>query len=97
MLRSGDKYLPGRQCAGCGMKRPRNELLRVAADGDGMLRFDEAGRMPGRGAYICRNAACLERALLKKSFTRILRRNIIITDEAVQELKKRITETSDNE
>lgn len=97
MIGSGDRYLPCRQCAGCGKRRPQNELIRCAADSSGMLMADAGRRMPGRGAYICRNLSCLEKAMLKKSFARILRRKVIITDEAAEELRRQITETADNE
>jgi len=35
--------------------------------------MDPKGKMPGRGAYLCRRAACWEKALSKGSVTRALK------------------------
>jgi hypothetical protein len=34
---------------------------------------DPTGRLPGRGAYICRAEACLEKAIAKGALSRALR------------------------
>jgi predicted RNA-binding protein YlxR (DUF448 family) len=66
---------PERTCAGCGRKAPQAELVRFAAP-DGVL---VSGRtQPGRGAYTCRRLACFERAVSRRAFNRVLRRNVSI-------------------
>jgi len=66
-------HVPIRTCAGCGRKAPQRELLRFAAR-DGVLTPSPRG--PGRGAYTCRRLACLERALARRAFNRVLRANV---------------------
>ena len=66
---------PIRTCAGCGRRAPQSELQRFAAR-DGVL---VAGRTePGRGAYTCRRLQCFERAVARRGFARVLRRNVRI-------------------
>ena len=58
------KHDPIRTCLGCGQRSPKEELIRIVMP-DGTLRVDEAGRLPGRGAYLCPETACIS-SLLKK-------------------------------
>jgi predicted RNA-binding protein YlxR (DUF448 family) len=39
--------------------------------------------VPGRGAYTCRRLACFERAVDRRAFNRILRRNVRIDTRAL--------------
>jgi predicted RNA-binding protein YlxR (DUF448 family) len=66
---------PERTCAGCGRKAPQAELIRFSAP-DGVL---VSGRTQGgRGAYTCRRLACFERAVSRRAFNRVLRRNVAV-------------------
>lgn len=61
------KKIPLRMCAGCGERKPKQELVRVVKapdrpEGPGEISLDVTGRSPGRGAYVCRNADCLKAA-----------------------------------
>ena len=58
-----------RRCIGCMESKPKNELIRIAYS-DGQLTADPTGRAPGRGVYICRDQACLDRAKKKKALQR---------------------------
>ena len=60
------KSLPQRTCTGCGEKKNKNELIRVVKDKEGNISVDRTGRANGRGAYICDNAQCLEKAIKTK-------------------------------
>ena len=44
---------------GCNERFPKNTLLRVVRDPDGNVSLDFTGKKSGRGAYICKNVACL--------------------------------------
>lgn len=48
------KKLPLRTCVGCGLIRPKRELVRMVVTDDGMLQIDPTGKAKGRGAYLCR-------------------------------------------
>lgn len=66
------KSLPQRSCIGCNTKREKKELIRVVKDKNGNITIDKTGKVNGRGAYICNNIECLEKAIkskkLEKSF-----------------------------
>ncbi len=53
---------PLRTCTGCGQSRPKEEMVRIAADPGGRAVVDLSGKAPGRGAYVCPDPACLARA-----------------------------------
>jgi predicted RNA-binding protein YlxR (DUF448 family) len=46
--------------------------VRIVRTPDGALIADESGRLAGRGAYVCRTAACLTIANTKGALTRAL-------------------------
>lgn len=56
------KKIPTRRCVGCGEHFPKNTLIRVLRTPTGEVCLDLKGKMSGRGAYICKNAACLKKA-----------------------------------
>jgi predicted RNA-binding protein YlxR (DUF448 family) len=71
--------VPVRTCAGCGRRAPQAELLRFTAS-DGVLVADESRRLPGRGVYTCRSAACFAQARERNAFTRRLRATVRVSD-----------------
>lgn len=53
---------PTRRCTGCGEHFPKNTLIRILRTPEGEVILDLTGKKSGRGAYICKNAACLKKA-----------------------------------
>ena len=53
---------PTRRCTGCGEHYPKNTLIRVLRTPEGEIVLDLTGKKSGRGAYICKNSACLKKA-----------------------------------
>ncbi len=47
--------------------------MRLVRRPDGTVTVDPTGRLAGRGAYVCRTAACLEKAIIKGALSRALR------------------------
>ena len=66
------KKTPERQCMGCNERFPKNTLLRVVRDPAGNVSLDFTGKKSGRGAYICKNVACLRKAQKTKRLSRVL-------------------------
>ena len=56
------RNIPTRRCTGCGEHFPKNTLIRVLRTPEGEIILDMTGKKNGRGAYICKNAACLKKA-----------------------------------
>lgn len=64
------KKIPMRQCVGCREMKPKRELIRVVRSPEGDIALDFRGKNPGRGAYVCADAACLARAKKSKALER---------------------------
>ena len=60
------KKIPQRTCLGCGEIKPKQELIRIVRQTDGSIFVDKTGKANGRGAYICNNIECLEKAIKSK-------------------------------
>lgn len=64
------KKIPQRTCIGCREKKDKKELIRIVKDKEGNITLDRTGRANGRGAYICDNIQCLEKAIKTKVLAR---------------------------
>ena len=58
-----------RMCVVCREMKTKEELLRIAKY-DGSFCVDASGKLPGRGAYICKKGDCKEKFEAKKAFER---------------------------
>ncbi|MBQ9070095.1 MAG: YlxR family protein [Clostridia bacterium] len=56
------KKQPTRRCTGCGERSPKSALVRILRTPDGNIVLDKTGKLSGRGAYLCKNPACLKKA-----------------------------------
>lgn len=64
---------PVRTCVGCGAKKAPGEMLRLASKDGAAPLVDERGGAPGRGAYLCRDRKCIERAWARRGVERALK------------------------
>ena len=64
------KKLPMRQCVGCREMKAKKELIRVVRSPEGEVSLDFRGKLPGRGAYVCPDSACLVRARKARALER---------------------------
>ncbi|MGN0370632.1 MAG: RNase P modulator RnpM [Butyrivibrio sp.] len=80
------KKIPQRQCVGCGENKDKKSMVRVIKTNEDIIMIDDTGRKNGRGAYICKNGDCLEKALKNKGLERSLKAQI--PKEVYEELKK---------
>lgn len=94
-----------RKCTGCNEMKEKRELIRVvkAPDvkdedgnviGQGEISLDLTGRKSGRGAYVCRNLSCFEKARKARRFERSLSCKIL--EEVYEQMQKEL-EASENE
>jgi len=70
---------------GCNEHFPKSQLLRVVRDPAGEVSLDFTGKKSGRGAYICKNVACLKKAQKTKRLSRVLECDIPDTVFAAME------------
>ena len=79
------KNIPQRTCTVCRTQKNKNELLRIVKNKENIIKVDEKGKEPGRGAYICLNMECFEKAKKTKKLEKAL--DIKINDEMYDEIK----------
>jgi hypothetical protein len=64
------KNLPKRTCIGCNEVKLKKDLIRIVKNKDNQISIDRTGKADGRGAYICDNIECLEKAIKTKRLER---------------------------
>lgn len=50
--------------------KPKKDLIRVVKSPEGQVSLDFRGKLPGRGAYVCPEPACLARARKSRALER---------------------------
>lgn len=93
------KKVPLRKCTGCGEMKEKRELIRVVKAPEkkdengnvisgGEISLDLTGRKPGRGAYVCKNADCFEKARKARRFERSL--SCKIPEDVYEQMSKEL-------
>ena len=82
-----------RQCISCGASHDGREMFRIVKSPEGMIFYDATGRASGRGAYLCKNEACVKDAFKRKGFERSL--HMKLPDEDLMSLKSALFEEMD--
>ncbi|MEX2556239.1 MAG: YlxR family protein [Actinomycetota bacterium] len=57
--RSRRRRTHARRCVSCRRARPKAEMIRIVRNSGGTAEVDRAAIMPGRGAYVCPDPACV--------------------------------------
>ena len=70
------KHVPQRMCVVCRSHDAKRQLFRIVRTPEGLIEPDATGRRNGRGAYLCAQAACWEKALTAGALARALNREI---------------------
>lgn len=79
-----------RMCLGCQEMKPKRELIRVVRNKENEISIDFAGKKPGRGAYICKDVSCFDKAKKAKRFEKAFETSI--EDEIYGTLKSELEE-----
>lgn len=82
------KKIPLRQCVGCSEMKNKKEMIRVLRTEEEGIVLDTTGKKNGRGAYICKNAECLQKARKNKGLDRSFK--MTVSDEIYDSLIKEI-------
>ena len=80
------KTAPQRTCIGCRRIRDKREMVRLVRTRGGAVEIDTMGKKEGRGAYICPDRSCWEKALNGTQLERTLRSSLT-TDNRKQLLQ----------
>lgn len=84
------KHIPQRTCIGCNTVKNKNELIRIVKNKENEIKVDKTGKMNGRGAYICDDINCLEKAIKAKKLERVFETSI--DDEIYESLRGAISD-----
>lgn len=83
------KKVPMRMCLGCNENKPKRELIRVVKSPEGEISLDFTGKKSGRGAYICKDMECLEKAIKSRRFEKSF--SCKIDDSVYEEMKNELS------
>lgn len=75
------KHVPVRTCVICAEKEAKRGLTRIVRTPEGIM-IDPTGKMNGRGAYLCAQPACWQRAAQSNALARALRTELTDDDRA---------------
>lgn len=76
---------PQRTCMGCNTKKDKQDLIRIVKNKENEISIDKTGKKEGRGAYICDNIECLEKAIKSKRIEKIF--DMKISEEIYENLR----------
>ena len=82
------KKIPMRKCLGCMQSFPKKELIRVVRTPESQVLIDLTGKKSGRGAYLCKDKACLRKAIKAKRIQSNL--EVQISEELIESLSKEL-------
>lgn len=79
---------PMRKCIGCNEMKDKKQLIRIVRNNEGVMNVDPVGKMPGRGAYICKSVECFDAAVKAKRLERSFKTKI--PDEIYAKLRNEL-------
>ncbi len=82
-----------RMCLGCQEMKPKKELIRVVKNKENEISVDFTGKKAGRGAYICKNSECFQKARKAKRFEKAFENSI--SEEIYCDLENELEEGND--
>ncbi|MBO4733192.1 MAG: YlxR family protein [Clostridia bacterium] len=80
------KKTPMRMCVACRQMKPKTELIRIVKTPEGDIKPFAGNKVNGRGAYICGDVACINKAAKSGALSRAL--GVDVGEEVYEDLKK---------
>lgn len=82
------KKVPQRKCIVCGVRDEKKALIRIVKNKEGDIFVDPTWKANGRGAYICNDIACLEKAVKTSALDRAFKMKV--PESAYEDIKREI-------
>lgn len=83
------RKLPLRKCTGCQEMKDKREMIRVVKDKENHISLDFTGKKAGRGAYVCPQLQCLEKAQKSKGLERSFK--MAVSKEVYESLRNELS------
>ncbi len=80
---------PLRKCVSCKERKEKHELVRIVNNKEEGIIVDLSGRKNGRGAYLCKDSLCLNKAKDNNLLDRSLRSKV--SEDIYDQLEEIIT------
>jgi predicted RNA-binding protein YlxR (DUF448 family) len=80
------KSTPQRTCVACRQIKTKREMVRLVRTPGGEIEIDIKGKKEGRGAYLCRDWSCWEKALKSNQLEHTLKSKL--TKDNIAKLSK---------
>lgn len=91
------KHIPQRTCVVCRQTSAKRTLTRIVRTADQGVWVDFTGKRNGRGAYLCDQTSCWERALGSDVLEKALRTTLSSEDrQRLSEAMKQLKEANQN-
>jgi predicted RNA-binding protein YlxR (DUF448 family) len=88
------KHIPQRTCVVCRETSAKRTLTRIVRTADAGVQVDPTGKRNGRGAYLCNQVSCWQRAVQSDVLDRALRTTLTAEDkQRLNEAMQMMTET----
>ena len=85
------RHVPERTCVICGTKTSKRDLVRVVRTPSGECAVDTTGKLSGRGAYLCHQPSCWDKALRGGRLGHALRGEVSAEDkEKLEDFARRL-------
>ena len=84
------RKIPLRKSVVSGEIIDKRDLLRIVKNKEGQIFLDPIGKANGRGAYICKDAECLKKAIKSKALNRAFKIEVPneVYENLLEELQK---------
>jgi uncharacterized protein len=74
------KHIPQRVCVVCKTTSAKRSLIRLVKTAESGLQIDPTGKLNGRGAYLCDDPACWQKAIKSDIVAKALRTTLSEAD-----------------
>ena len=88
------RKVPQRTCVACRTVGGKRGLIRLVRRPDGSVAVDETGRLPGRGAYLCRKPECWQAGAARLEYSLKIRLSPADKEALIARGKELVAESS---
>lgn len=83
------RKVPLRKCVVMNEMKPKEEMIRIVRNKEGEVFVDPSGKKNGRGAYLSKDLAVIEKAEKQRTLNQLF--NVEIDQAIYEELKQMVT------